>query len=149
MRAVIQRVTHCTITVEGESVGSISGGLLVYLGVSQSDGEADARYVADKTAGLRIFEDSDGVMNLSAEDVEAEICVVSQFTLYGDTRKGRRPSYSHAAPPERATPLYEKVVEHLRARGFRVATGRFGAHMSVDYVNDGPVTILVDSNKLI
>ena len=149
MRAVIQRVTRCTITVEGRPVGSISGGLLVYVGVSQTDGEADARYIADKTAGLRIFEDGDGVMNLSAEDVGAEICVVSQFTLYGDTRKGRRPSYSHAAPPEKATPLYEQVVKLLQARGFRVATGQFGAHMAVAYVNDGPVTILVDSDKQI
>ncbi len=147
MRAVVQRVKRCEVRVGGESVGSIDRGLLVYLGVSDRDQESDARYVAGKVADLRVFEDTRGLMNLSAADLGLEMCVVSQFTLYGDARKGRRPSFSRAARPEHAVPLYELFVSLLNERGFDVACGTFGAHMEVDSVNDGPVTILIDSEK--
>jgi D-aminoacyl-tRNA deacylase len=148
MRAVIQRVSRAQVTVESEITGAIGLGLLVLLGVSTADTEADADYLADKTAGLRIFEDSEGKMNLSVADVHGAILAVSQFTLYGDARKGRRPSYDAAARPEQAKKLYEYFVEKIRAAGLPCETGRFQAEMKVDLVNDGPVTILLDSTKL-
>jgi len=145
MRAVIQRVRSASVQVDGQVVGRIGRGLLVLLGVGQGDGEADAALMADKVAGLRIFEDDQGKMNLAPADVGAEFLVVSQFTLYGDIRKGRRPSFTEAAPPERARELYERFLELLRARGFRVESGIFGAKMLVQLENDGPVTLWFDT----
>lgn len=147
MRAVVQRVVNCSIEVEGETVGAIPRGALIYLGINAEDGEREITQVAGKVANLRIFEDEDGVMNHSLLDTGGAACVVSQFTLYGDTRKGRRPSYNRAAPPEIATPTYKRFVEELREMGLEVATGVFRAHMQVRYTNDGPVTILIDSEK--
>ncbi len=147
MRAVVQRVSRAGVSVGGETVGAIGAGLLVFLGVSKDDGESDAAYLADKTAGLRIFEDEAGKMNRSAADAAAEILVVSQFTLYGDVRRGRRPSFAAAAPPERADALYRLYVQHLRNKGLTVATGKFQAMMDVELTNRGPVTILIDSEK--
>ncbi|PDO10254.1 MAG: D-tyrosyl-tRNA(Tyr) deacylase [Candidatus Reconcilbacillus cellulovorans] len=145
MRAVVQRVKRAKVTVEGRTVGEIGAGLLVLLGITHCDDEKDARYMADKIAGLRVFEDDDGKMNLSVEDVGGSILSVSQFTLYGDCRKGRRPSFSEAARPEQAAPLYEAFNACLRQRGLHVETGVFGAMMDVELVNWGPVTLLVDS----
>lgn len=147
MRAVVQRVVDCSIEVEGEIVGAIGRGALIYLGIKPDDGPQEITQVAGKVANLRIFEDDEGVMNRSLIDTGGAACVVSQFTLYGDTRKGRRPSYNRAAPPEVATPVYERFVEELRTMGLEVATGVFQAHMQVRYTNDGPVTILIDSEK--
>lgn len=147
MRAVIQRVSHAKVTVGDETTGEISRGLLVLVGVTTTDTEADADYLADKTVGLRIFEDHEGKMNLSVADVEGAILAVSQFTLYGDARKGRRPSFDSAARPEQARKLYEYFVEKIRAAGLPCETGRFQAEMKVELVNDGPVTILLDSTK--
>lgn len=147
MRAVVQRVTRGRVTVGEETVGQVDKGLVVLLGVGVEDGEADARYMAEKIAGLRIFEDAEGKMNLSVQDMGGEVLVVSQFTLYGDCRKGRRPGFSEAAPPEAANRLYLKVVEMLEDMGLRVATGRFQASMLVEIANDGPVTLLLDSGK--
>lgn len=147
MRAVLQRVSRAHVSVEGKVVGDIKAGLLILLGVGQGDSELDAKTMADKTAGLRIFEDSGGKMNLSVEDIGGEILVVSQFTLYGDCRKGRRPGFSNAAPPKTADELYLRFVDHLRNRGIKVATGVFQANMDVELVNDGPVTLLLDSKK--
>jgi D-tyrosyl-tRNA(Tyr) deacylase len=147
MRAVIQRVTRAKVTVEGEAVGQIGNGLLVLLGVSQDDSEKDALYLVEKIAGLRIFDDDGGKMNLSIRDSGGEILAVSQFTLYGDTRHGRRPSYIKAAAPERANELYELFVSEAR-KFVKVETGQFQAMMEVELVNDGPVTILLDSTKL-
>jgi D-tyrosyl-tRNA(Tyr) deacylase len=140
-------VSSCSITVEGDITGEIGNGVLVYLGITPEDDEEAVRYVSEKVANLRIFEDEAGKMNRSVLDVAGEACVVSQFTLYGDTRKGRRPSYNRAAPPEVATPIYEAFVSALETLGLRVATGVFGAFMEVSYVNAGPVTILIDSDK--
>jgi len=148
MRAVAQRVSSASVTVDGEVVGEIGRGLLVYLGAAAEDTDADVAYMADKLAGLRIFPDERGKMSLSVEDVGGGVLVVSQFTLFGDVRRGRRPSFDGAAPPEEANRLYEQVVERLRARGLEVATGRFRAMMDVGGVVDGPVTIMVDSRKL-
>jgi D-tyrosyl-tRNA(Tyr) deacylase len=148
MRAVVQRVRDCSVSVEGRLSGSIEKGLLVYLGVGQDDGEADLAYIADKVANLRIFPDARGKMNLSAGELGLAILVVSQFTLYGDARNGRRPSYSSAAPPEMAQDLYQRLIRELRSRGFRVEQGQFAASMEVSYCNVGPVTILLDSRKL-
>jgi D-tyrosyl-tRNA(Tyr) deacylase len=145
MRAVVQRVTEGSVTVEGEVIGHIAHGLLVLLGVHTSDEETDAALIAKKIAQLRIFNDRDGKFNLSLEDVKGAVLLVSQFTLYGDARKGNRPSFIEAARPEQAIPLYESVAAHLRARGLPVETGRFGAHMKVRLLNDGPVTILLDT----
>ncbi|MFP4206282.1 MAG: D-aminoacyl-tRNA deacylase, partial [Spirochaetaceae bacterium] len=142
MRAVVQRVTDCSVVVDGETSGALDRGILVYLGISTEDGQQDVRYVAEKAANLRIFEDEAGKMNRSVLDIGGGACVVSQFTLYGDTRKGRRPSYNRAAPPEVAVPLYESFQEALRELGLFVATGVFGAVMHVRYTNLGPVTIL-------
>lgn len=145
MRALLQRVTSAKVEIDGATVGAIGAGLLVLLGVGQGDTPAAADYVVEKVLNLRIFTDADGKFNLSALDLHAELLVVSQFTLYGDSRKGRRPSFTDAAPPALAEPLYEYVVAQFRAAGLTVATGRFGAHMQVHLVNDGPVTLLVES----
>ena len=147
MRAVLQRVSEARVRVHGEIVGEIGRGLLVLLGVGQGDGEADARFLAEKTAGLRIFEDEQGKMNCSVEETGGAVLVVSQFTLYGDCRQGRRPGFSAAAPPELAVALYRQFVDGLRKRGLPVATGIFQAEMAVELVNDGPVTLLLDSRK--
>lgn len=147
MRAVIQRVSQASVVANEQTVGSIDHGLLVLLGVADRDTEKDVQYLAEKTAGLRIFEDDKGKMNLSVEDVSGGILVISQFTLLGDCRKGRRPGFTDAAPPETADKLYEVFVEALRSRGVYVATGIFQAEMKVSLINDGPVTILLDSRK--
>jgi D-tyrosyl-tRNA(Tyr) deacylase len=143
----VQRVKECSVTVDDRTVGEIGKGLLVYLGVCREDGEKDLEYIADKVTGLRIFEDDDGKMNLSVGDIGGELLVVSQFTLCADTRKGKRPSYNPAAPPELGEQLYNRFVEAVRERGFPTATGEFGAMMQVRYINEGPVTILLDSAK--
>jgi D-tyrosyl-tRNA(Tyr) deacylase len=145
MRAVLQRVASARVRVGEEVVGQVRHGLLVLLGVAHTDGAEQARQLADKIVGLRIFSDADGKMNRDVAEVGGEILVVSQFTLYGDCRKGRRPSFIDAAPPEVAIPLYEAFVNALRAQGVPVATGRFGAMMQVELINDGPVTLIVES----
>ena len=147
MRAVVQRVSRAQVTVNGEIVGKIGLGLLVLLGVGRDDGEADATYLAEKIAGLRVFEDAEGKMNRSVQDVGGSVLAVSQFTLYGDVRRGKRPSFDAAAPPEKARQLYEFFVEQIRAAGLPCETGRFQEMMKVDLVNEGPVTILLDSRK--
>ncbi|WP_447860849.1 D-aminoacyl-tRNA deacylase [Nitrospira calida] len=147
MRAVIQRVTRASVEVNGAIVGKIGPGLLVLLGVARGDGESDARYIADKILGLRIFPDEAGKMNRSLRDCGGSVLLVSQFTLLGDTAKGRRPGFDRAAPPELARALYEKVAADLRAQGTPVETGVFGAHMAVELVNDGPVTFVLDSRR--
>ncbi|MDR2631202.1 MAG: D-tyrosyl-tRNA(Tyr) deacylase [Spirochaetaceae bacterium] len=148
MRAVVQRVRDARVSVEGEVAGSISRGVLVYLGVAQGDSEADAVYLAEKIAGLRIFPDAGGVMNRSVRETGGEVLAVSQFTLLADARKGRRPSYSHAADGAGAKKLYEYFMEKIREQGLPCQSGVFQAHMEVSYTNDGPVTILLDSKKL-
>lgn len=148
MRAVIQRVKEASVTVNGAVVGAIGGGLLVLLGVDQDDEESDAEYVARKIPALRIFNDADAKFNISLDEMRGAVLLVSQFTLHGDCRKGRRPSFVDAARPEKAIPLYESVAAQLRAQGIEVATGEFGAHMDVALINDGPVTLLLDSRKL-
>jgi len=148
MRAVVQRVSRARVTVNREVTGEIAGGLLVLIGVSQSDFESAADYLAEKIAGLRIFEDSEGKMNRSLAESGGAALVVSQFTLYGDVRRGKRPSFDAAARPEQACKLYEYFVAKLRAAGVRCETGRFQEMMQVELVNDGPVTILLDSEKL-
>jgi D-tyrosyl-tRNA(Tyr) deacylase len=145
---VLQRVSEASVTVDERLTGRIGPGLLVLVGVEEDDTEADARYTADKIAGMRIFNDGDGKFNLSLRETGGAVLLVSQFTLHGDCRKGRRPSFVRAARPEQAIPLYERVGACLRDEGFTVATGEFGAHMRVHLVNDGPVTILVDSRKV-
>ncbi len=146
MRAVLQRVHSASVAVEGEIVSRIGRGLLVLLGVGQGDSEAEAAWLADKTANLRIFEDGEGKMNLSVLDVGGKALVVSQFTLYGDARKGRRPSFTEAALPEHADALYQTYVGELQARNLPVETGQFRAKMLVTLENDGPVTILLDTD---
>ena len=148
MRACVQRVSEASVTVGGQVVGQIDRGLLVLLGVAAGDSQQDARWLADKICELRIFEDSEGKMNVSLEDVGGAMLVVSQFTLLGDCRKGRRPSFVKAAPPETGRQLYEQFVTAVGGRGVRVETGQFQAHMDVALVNDGPVTLLIDSGKL-
>jgi D-tyrosyl-tRNA(Tyr) deacylase len=145
MRAVVQRVKEARVSVDGAVVGAIAHGLLVFLGVGSSDTSADAQYLAKKIAGLRIFPDEQGKMNLDVHDAGGEVLAVSQFTLYGDCRRGRRPSFSEAAPPEAAQALYEEFVAQLRTAGFSVSTGVFQAHMEVSLINDGPVTLIVTS----
>ncbi len=145
MRALVQRVLRAQVDVDGICIAQIGTGLLVLLGVGIDDTEADAQYIADKLAGLRIFEDDAGRMNRALTDVGGALLVVSQFTLYGDCRKGRRPSFTAAAPPDRGDALYQRVVELLRTQGLPVQTGRFGAHMQVSLVNDGPVTLMIES----
>ena len=144
MRALVQRVSRARVTVDGEIVGEIGAGLCVLVGVTHSDDEATARKVAERIVNLRVLADADGVMNRSVADVGAEVLVVSQFTLYGDTSKGRRPSWLAAAPPEVAEPLVDAVVTALRELGTTVATGRFRTTMAVELVNDGPVTVLLE-----
>jgi D-aminoacyl-tRNA deacylase len=148
MRAVIQRVSRAQVTVNDELTSKITRGLLVLVGVAHADTEADADYLVEKIAGLRIFDDQDGKMNLSVSDIGGALLVVSQFTLYGDVRRGKRPSFDAAAPPHRARELYEYFVERIRAVGLPCETGRFQEDMQVKLVNDGPVTILLDSTKL-
>ena len=147
MRAVVQRVSRASVLVDGETVGEIGAGLVVFLGVGREDSEADCRYLAEKIAGLRIFEDEASLMNRSVKETGGAVLVVSQFTLYGDCRKGRRPGFSAAAPPEQAEQLYERFCTLLREQEVPVATGRFQAVMQIPLVNEGPVTILLDSKK--
>lgn len=148
MRAVIQRVTEAAVRIEGETVGEIGQGFLVLIGVEAGDTEADRKYIAQKVPNLRVFEDENGKMNRSLLDIGGEILAVSQFTLLGDAREGRRPSFIAAARPETANPMYEALVADWREAGITVATGVFGADMKVSLVNDGPVTILLDSHRL-
>ena len=148
MRVVIQRVSRAKVTVNGETTGEIARGLLVLLGVGTGDTRADADYLAEKTIGLRIFADADGKMNLPIADVGGALLVVSQFTLYGDVRRGKRPSFDGAAPPQLARELYEYFVGKVREAGLRCETGRFQETMRVELVNEGPVTILLDSGKV-
>lgn len=148
MRAVVQRVSKASVVVEERVLGEIGQGLLVLLGVSKNDTEADADYLAEKVAGLRVFEDRDGKMNRSVADAGGAVLAVSQFTLYGDVRRGKRPSFDAAARPERARELYEYFVAQIRQGGLRCETGQFQAMMSVSLVNQGPVTVLLDSSKL-
>ncbi len=145
MKAVVQRVVEARVEVDGEIAGAIGRGLLVLLGVAKTDTEADAAYLADKIVGLRIFPDEAGKMNRSVAEAGGDLLVVSQFTLYGDTRKGRRPSFDHAAPPEHACSLYEQFVRFCRDTGLTVRTGVFQAMMSVHLINDGPVTLICES----
>ena len=147
MRAVVQRVSSSRVTVDERVTGEVKKGLLVLLGVTHDDTSKDVDYMVDKVTNLRIFEDENDKMNLSLKDIEGEVMAASQFTLYGDARKGRRPSFSDAARPDVANPLYEEFVEKLRAQGITVGTGEFGAHMMVELTNDGPVTILLESKK--
>ena len=149
MRSVIQRVTRASVRVDAQVTGEIGAGLLILLGVSRTDNQESSVYLAEKIANLRIFSDSAGKMNLSLTDIGGSALVVSQFTLYRDTRGGRRPSYIQAAPPEEANRLYEGFVSAMRGLGIKVETGVFQAHMQVELVNDGPVTILLDSEKTI
>lgn len=147
MRAVVQRVSSSKVTVDENVTGEISKGLLVLLGVTHEDTSKDVDYMIDKILNLRIFEDENEKMNLSLKDVDGELLVVSQFTLYGDCRKGKRPSFSNAARPDVAIPLYEEFIKKAKDQDVVVGTGEFGAHMMVDLTNDGPVTILLESNK--
>ncbi|MBT5019798.1 MAG: D-tyrosyl-tRNA(Tyr) deacylase [Planctomicrobium sp.] len=148
MRAVVQRVSSASVTVDEQIVGQIEKGFVVLLGITGSDTEADVNFLANKIIGLRVFEDADEKMNCSIVDVGGSLLVISQFTLFGDCRKGRRPSFNEAARPEKAKPLYESFVSELRAQGVPTETGTFQAHMDVALVNDGPVTLLLDSQKL-
>jgi len=148
MRAVVQRVSRAAVKVDGQLTGEIGKGLLVLVGVAQDDSEADGDYLGDKVAGLRVFEDSNGKMNLSVAEVGGAVLAVSQFTLFGDVRRGKRPSFDAAARPQQAKALYEYFVERIRARGLRCETGHFQEMMQVELVNSGPVTILLDSKKL-
>lgn len=147
MRAVIQRVKHASVDVNGIKTGTISKGIVTFLGIHRSDDRQEITWMADKIINLRIFPDPDGKMNISLADINAEMLIVSQFTLYADCRKGRRPGYSGAAPPEIAEPIYNRFVDEVRKKGINAATGRFQAMMDVTLVNDGPVTLLLDSEK--
>ena len=147
MRAVLTRVDHASVKVDGQIVGKIGKGFLILLGVGQNDTEADCEKLCDKLCGLRVFEDEQEHMNLGLTDVGGEILVISQFTLYGNTKKGRRPDFLAAAKPELAVPMYEKFVALCREKGFHTETGIFGAHMEVDSLNNGPVTIMVDTEE--
>ena len=147
MKALLQRVTEASVSVAGEVVGRIGRGLVVLVGVASSDTEKDARYLAQKTVSLRIFSDEEGKFNLSALDIKGELLIVSQFTLLADTKKGRRPSFTEAGPPDQAEELFNRFVEEVRATGLKVETGRFQQYMQVEIHNDGPVTILLDSQE--
>ena len=147
MRAVVQRVASSKVIVDESTIGEINKGLLILLGVTHEDTSKDVDYLLDKIVNLRIFEDENDKMNLSIKDVNGELLVVSQFTLYGDCRKGRKPNFTNAAKPDLATSLYEEFIDKAKKEGIKVGTGKFGAHMMVDLVNDGPVTILIDSEK--
>ncbi len=147
MRVVVQRVSKGKVTIEGRETGSIGKGFVVLLGISGDDDIKDAEYLADKVVNLRVFEDADGKMNLSLKDVKGELLIVSQFTLYGDCRKGRRPSFTKAASPDKAEALYEEFVNICRQRGVKVATGQFQADMQVQLINDGPVTLIIGSKN--
>lgn len=147
MRAVVQRVSKASVTVNGEITGQIERGFLVLLGVEQGDTQDDVIYLAQKTVGLRVFEDVEGKMNLALSDVNGKMLVVSQFTLLGDCRKGRRPSFVNAARPEQADLLYQSFVAEVKGHGIAVETGRFQEHMDVELVNDGPITLMLDSKK--
>lgn len=147
MRALLQRSRRSRVLVEGRVAGEIPRGLVVFLGVGQGDGGGDLEYLAEKIMGLRIFEDQDGKMNLDIRQAGGEVLVISQFTLYGDCRKGRRPSFTEAAPPEEARRLYREFCQYLEQAGLKVATGEFGAFMQVEITNDGPVTLMLDSRK--
>ena len=147
MRAVVQRVDRAEVSADGRVSGSIGRGILVYLGVHSGDTEKDLEYTVDKAVNLRIFEDDKGKMNLSLADIKGDILLISQFTLYGDTRKGRRPSYNEAALADKGKEYYQKASELMKKKGFKTETGVFGAKMKVDYINNGPVTILIDSFK--
>ena len=147
MRVVLQRVSSASVAIDGVVTGEIGPGLVLLLGIAKEDTRRDVEYTVDKCAGLRIFGDENGKMNRSLMDVGGEVLLISQFTLFGDTRKGRRPSFEGAAPPDLAEPLYELAVERLGEKGIRVATGRFGAFMEVSLVNDGPVTLAVESRR--
>lgn len=147
MRSVIQRVSSCRVQVNDQIVGEIGPGLLVLLGVEQGDSQDDLRYTGDKLLGLRIFNDEQGKMNRSVQDTDGSILVVSQFTLLGDTRRGRRPSFIRAAEPEHGKRLYEQLIDYLKRRGASVESGQFQADMKVELINDGPVTLLIDSRK--
>lgn len=148
MRAVVQRVIESTVSVNRQVIGHIENGLLLYLGVGSEDTATDLKYIAEKVINLRIFEDEKGKMNLSLKDINGAIMVISQFTLFGDTRRGRRPSYTKAADPEKADHYYQLLISRLKAEGYKVAAGEFGAKMAVSYINNGPVTILIDSKKV-
>ena len=145
MKALLQRVTGASVSIDGKVVGRIGPGLVVFVGVAEGDTEKDVEYLVQKTAGLRIFADEEGKFNLSALDIRGELLLVSQFTLLADTKKGRRPSFTGAAPPERAEELFERFVEQAQATGLKVETGRFQQYMQVEIHNDGPVTIMLDS----
>ena len=147
MKALLQRASKASVTVDGEIVGRIGNGLVILLGVATGDTERDAKYLAEKIIGLRIFGDSEGKFNFSVSDVKGELLAVSQFTLIADTKKGRRPSFTEAAPPDEAAALFEKFVSYLRESNLKVETGRFQAHMLVDIQNNGPVTIMLDSRE--
>ena len=147
MKALLQRVTRASVSIDNEEVGRIGQGLVVFLGVANGDTEKDAQYLAQKIVNLRIFADEEGKFNLSALDINAELLLVSQFTLLADTRKGRRPSFVEAAPPVQAEELFDYFVEQTRTTGLKVATGRFQAYMQVEIRNDGPVTIMLDSRE--
>ena len=148
MRAVVQRVSHASVKVDGEIIGKIGKGLMVLLGVCDEDPRDDLTYLADKITGLRIFEDENEKMNLSLEDIGGEILVISQFTLFGDCRKGKRPSFIQAGKPDYAEEMYEKFLDYISQKGFDVQHGKFGADMKVELLNDGPVTLMLDSKKL-
>ncbi len=147
MKAVLQRVTHASVEVDGQVVGRIGAGLLVLLGVAKGDGEADLRYIVEKIRALRIFGDEQGKMNRAVGEAGGAVLLVSQFTLLGDTRQGRRPGFDQAAPPDQARALYEEAAVRLRGQGLTVETGQFGAHMKVELLNDGPVTFMLDSRE--
>src|SRR5699024_7735900 len=148
MRAVVQRVKGASCTVDGKIVGKIEKGLLLFLGMGDGDEEKDLDYLVDKIVGLRIFSDREGKMNLSLRDIEGEILIISQFTLYGDVRKGKRPSFSRSSSPKLGEEYYNKFIEKVRSKGIKAETGVFGAHMDIELINDVPVTILLDSEKI-
>ena len=149
MRAVIQRVSRASVTVDDQITGQIKQGLLVFLGVGKEDGQSDIDFLADKITNLRIFSDADGKMNLSVKDIDGGVLLISQFTLFGKCRKGRRPDFTAAGDPQTANMLYEQMIETIQAKGVPVESGVFAAHMDIDSINDGPVTLLLDSRKVV